>query len=85
MRFAGIYTGKHYKAGLAMSKIKISDHALVRFLQRVHKIDVEKLRSAVLTERQKKMGSLGDCTINSGKHRYIIKDQTLVTILGDEE
>lgn len=67
--------------------IKITDHALVRFLERVHKIDVKKLRAAVLTKHQQKMGEMGDCeiTIKSNGLKYVIKDKTLITIVDTKE
>lgn len=66
------------------TRIKVSDHAMVRFLERVYKMNIEKLQSEILSEQVLKYyEQLGDGTYPIGNTaiRVVIKDGVVVTIL----
>jgi len=50
-------------------KYKITDHAIVRFLERYKGKNIEKIKSDILKE------------MNNGKLRCVVKDSCIVTIL----
>lgn len=59
----------------------VSDHAMLRYLERVLDIDVDAMREALLTENVRnamKMGASG--VIVNGVH-FVIKGQMLVTVM----
>jgi hypothetical protein len=60
--------------------VSVSDHALLRWLERIHGIDIERLRTAVLTENQLKAFAAGASAVQSQGHRFIVKNKTLITI-----
>lgn len=59
----------------------ISDHALLRWLERVHGIDVEFFRQKLLDETRDYI-AVGATTIKRDGATYIIKDGILVTVIG---
>ena len=66
--------------------IHVSDHALVRFLQRSGAVDVEQLRAllAVALERGRKVAERaggGDFVVIADGLRYVVEDGVLVTVL----
>lgn len=68
--------------------LHVSDHALLRFLERAGGIDVESLRRAVAASiaraahAAEQIGG-GDYRIISGGVTYVVRDQVVVTILHD--
>lgn len=66
--------------------ISVSDHALIRFLERVAGIDVEAVRSAIAAglarpvNMAERLGG-GDYTIKIDGAVYVVKSGTLVTIM----
>lgn len=64
----------------------VSEHALLRYLQRVHGIDIDEISKQILTEPNKKAISVmksGKLPLGNGV-RAVIKDQTVVSILTDD-
>lgn len=65
--------------------IKITDHAVVRYLERVQKLEMETVvHQELLTEPVRKMyAQLGDGTYPTGKGttRVVIKEGTIVTVI----
>lgn len=62
----------------------ISDHAMVRYLERCEGVDIEAIENKLLsTELLSYYKNLGDGTypINEGKLRVVIKNGVIVTIL----
>lgn len=64
-----------------MAKIRVSDHALVRYLERVHGIDLEDVRREIEdTVKDKVVSSISNQNIVVNGHRYCIRDSTITTI-----
>lgn len=63
---------------------RVSDHAMLRLLERVGGFDVEKLRQQVLSPERKAAIKAGASSIRFDKHRLIVKGGTVVTVLGDD-
>lgn len=59
----------------------ITDHALVRYFERVIGIDMEELRKMILTENVKKAIRLNASGVVVNGFRYVIKGGRIVTIL----
>lgn len=77
-------------APLPLRNIRVSEHALLRYIERKHllrqpTIDVEQLRAEVLPTCPKMLGAidlLGDGTYEvAGSHRVRIVDRVVVTVL----
>lgn len=61
--------------------MKITDHAIVRYLQRVKKIDMDKTREAILPkEHHKTIKSYGDGKYPVGNHRIVVKHGVVITV-----
>ena len=69
--------------------IQVTDHALVRFLERSGALDVEQLRGLIASslERGRKAaeraGTVGEFAIVVDGLRYVIDNGVLVTVLED--
>lgn len=67
---------------LSTRKIVVSEHAILRYLERVDGVDIDQIRESILTEELKKYSD----QFTSGKfpfnkhNRAIIKDNVVVTI-----
>lgn len=71
-------------------KIGVSDHALLRFLERAGGLDIESLRgrlNASLTRAHTAARSLGgsDYLIRSDGLLYVVRGDTVTTVLEDKE
>lgn len=62
--------------------VVISDHALVRFLERVKGIDMEIIRAEMQTPAVEKACEFG-CPVVIGRHgeRLVIRDGVVVTVI----
>jgi hypothetical protein len=71
----------------AMDSIEpsVSDHAVLRYMERVHGIDVEQLRGLILTETVEKAIRAGASAVRVDGMTYVIKGATIVTVLGSEQ
>lgn len=61
----------------------ISEHAIIRYLERVKQLDLEQIKNEILTEENKTlMKNLGDgkYPIKNTKHRAVLKDGVIVTV-----
>lgn len=72
---------KALKDGRPEMSVKISDHALVRWLERVQGIDVEALRRKVLTKKQIQMAEIGCHKIKTNNGVFVIENMTVKTVL----
>lgn len=63
-------------------RVKISDHALVRYLERVHGIDMDVLRRRLLTDQRARMILRGAKKIKADGFDMIVENNTVVTIHG---
>lgn len=63
-------------------EVKVSDHALLRYIERAMGVDLDKFRAAILTEQNRKaIEFAGDCTIKSGGVEFVVKNRTVVTVI----
>lgn len=65
--------------------IRITDRALVRYLERVHKIDMDAVRSDIrsrVSELAIAAGASigGPYAIKSGRHTYVCEGETVITV-----
>lgn len=68
--------------------LRVSDHALIRFLERAGGLDVEGLRAALAksfdrAEEAARLVGLADYTIAADGLRYLVRAGVVVTILDD--
>ena len=63
--------------------ITVSDHAIIRYMERVLNIDTNKFKEEILSsENVKKINQLkGNGMVKDGKHKLLIKDNRVITIL----
>lgn len=64
--------------------VQISDHALVRWLERVHGIDVVSLKEKIVNEKDEEHIGMGAKKIKKHDHTLVIENNTVVTILGKD-
>ena len=63
-------------------EVKVSDHALLRYIERAMGVDLDKFRADILTEQNRKaIEFAGDCTIKSGGVEFVVKNRTVVTVI----
>jgi hypothetical protein len=65
-------------------ELHISDHALVRFLERVHGIDMESVKASILTPQLIKLYKMfgdGEFPIGDDTTRVVIENATVKTIM----
>ncbi|WP_421782697.1 hypothetical protein [Kiloniella litopenaei] len=60
----------------------VSDHALVRYMERVLELDVAGMRDFILTDEIKAAMSAGAKSASIGEFKYIFKNNKLITIHG---
>lgn len=67
-----------------LRKLYISDHAILRYLERVNNIDINYLKVSILNEElcgKYNEQPSKDCIIETNLCRFIVKDGTIVTVL----
>jgi hypothetical protein len=62
----------------------ISDHALLRYIERIHGVDVEAMKTALLTETVVLAIKSGATAVKSPAGTMVIKGSTVVTLLDPE-
>ncbi len=62
----------------------ISDHALLRYIERIHGVDVEAMKAALLTETVVLAIKSGATAVKSPAGTMVIKGSTVVTFLDPE-
>ena len=72
--------------------IRISDHALVRYLERIEGLDVDGIRRQIaeslgspLAKRLIEFSSGADCKIKTGKAVYCLRGKTVTTCIERNE
>lgn len=63
----------------SVSEPRVSDHALLRYLERVHGADVEKARRAVMTDAVRDAILAGASGVTVDGVKFIVKNLTIVT------
>lgn len=66
--------------------IHVTDHALVRYLERVHGVDVEAFRDALRSEVSEiaiAAGAAigGQYAVKRGRHAFVCEGDTVITVL----
>lgn len=66
--------------------IHISDHALIRYLERVHGVDIDAFRDALRAEVSDAAIAAGSAiggsyAVKRGRHTYICQGQTVITVV----
>lgn len=62
----------------------VSDHALVRWLERVHGIDMEFYRQK-LAEEVGPVAGVGDMAITRSGIKFLVRDDTLITVVDNPQ
>jgi hypothetical protein len=65
--------------------VRITDHALLRYVERVFKIDVDALRRQILTDGVVKGIEHGASTITVNGIQFRVKDRSIVTVIGSDQ
>ena len=65
--------------------IHITDHALLRYVERVFGIDVDAVRRQILTDGIAKCIELGASTITVNGIQFRVKDRSIVTVIGSDQ
>jgi hypothetical protein len=61
---------------------RISDHAVLRWLERVHGVDIEFFRQQVLDEVERAVLAFGDQDAVGDASSFVIENNVVVTVLG---
>lgn len=67
-------------------KIVVSEHSMLRYIERVLGIDLKTIEDKILSDEEKDtVKTLGNCTYPKDGFKIKIKDNTVVTVLTKEE
>ena len=70
-------------------KLRVTDHAVLRYLQRVVGVDVDALRSDIKNRVEasliKGKGLSDPSSVKNGKIRFVIKDGVVVTVTDERQ
>lgn len=74
---------KQIKEINSKSDLIISEHAIIRYLERVLDFDINKLESELIPDKVKKqIAILGNGTYSIGNsHKIVVKDNTIITVI----
>lgn len=62
------------------ARARVSDHAVIRYLERVWGVDIDGLRKRI--ERKAQPGvDLGACAVNVGDHKFVLDGPVVTTVL----
>lgn len=63
-------------------KIAVTDHAVVRYMERVSGVDVDAIREEIrqLVPSRKGLEGITDLNVFKGSHKLVIKDNAVVTV-----
>jgi hypothetical protein len=76
---------KGSESSAAPQKYEVSDHALVRWLERKHGIDMDRLRSLLLSQEVKSALASEQKYWSDGRVVYVMKDGVVVTVISVAE
>jgi len=63
----------------------ISEHAMLRYIERVMGIDLQDLQDKILPkDKIQAVEAMGNCTYSLGEHKITVKDGVVVTVIGVE-
>lgn len=63
----------------------ITDHALLRYMERIHGIDVDALKAELLTDQLQEAIRSGACKFKTAEGDFVIKGASVVTFLTPEK
>lgn len=64
----------------------VSEHALLRYLERVKGIDLEQAAAEILNEHNiRAIEFAGNCRIKSNGVEFVVSDRVVVTVIGNEK
>ena len=76
---------KIHKLKGANENIIVSEHAIIRYLERVYRLDLEKIKQEILPERIAAQAKIiGNGRYGVIDHTLLIKDNVVVTVLTDD-
>lgn len=59
----------------------VTEHAILRYLERVMGIDLRSIVDKILTRENKELIRFsGNCTIEDGRYKYIVKNHSVVSV-----
>ncbi len=61
--------------------IKVTDHAVLRYLQRVKGVDVEALKAEIAQLVHLASEHAGACSVNVDGKRYLLKNGVVITVM----
>jgi septal ring factor EnvC (AmiA/AmiB activator) len=60
----------------------VTEHAMLRYIERVHGINLAEVSAAILTEQNKTLIDFaGSCRIKSGGVEFVVKDRCVVSVV----
>lgn len=59
----------------------VSDHAIIRYLERVEGLDVDSIRKKILTPFISDAARLGALSASTGGFKYVFKNSTVITVI----
>lgn len=67
---------------LSMTEPVVSEHALLRYIERVMGLDLDAIRQQILNDKNRAaIAFAGNCRIKSGGVELIVKDRTVVSVV----
>jgi len=69
------------ESGGASGEVRVSDHAVLRYIERVLKFDIDAVRRQILTPERIGYIKAGACRINVDGTTFVVRDKTIVTTL----
>ena len=78
---------RNNRAKAQSEKVQVTDHAIVRYLERIQGIDIKKVHKAILTRAVRAIGGKGlNCMVPTDNGaRVVIKNYRVVTVLGKNQ
>lgn len=61
----------------------VSDHAIIRYLERIKNVDMDAIRAEILTPERASAIRAGACRININGFSFVVKGNVICTIMED--
>lgn len=72
----------NHKIKLATKQLTLTEHAILRYIERVMGVNVEEVRSKILTDKLKKLNDeIGDGEFHLDGFKVIVKENVITTIV----
>ncbi len=69
-------------AKFSLKEPTVSEHALLRYIERVFGVDMEEIKGLILTEKNRKMIDFaGSCRIKCDGVEFVVKDRVVVSVV----